>query len=240
MKMDKNKRKQMETLIYGVFDRLDPSGYNTEYYKEMLGNLNDKEFDSMMKKIADDKDSYLILNTVDYEVETSMDNVIDAAKYLGCPLWERIVLPVDSPDPNNPIVTEVEVPVIYIPVKRMQQMVQKKNSASVDISKRDKYNQVSQGDKSGRSSDMENFGLVTLNADNILKEFLGPRADDSVAKADLYNQILENGYCSLNKITNRLANKTTLNYIDACLLAMGIKSDLITKGDVLKQSLMDE
>ena len=145
--MDKNKRKQMETLIYGVFDRLDPSGYNTEYYKEMLGNLSDKEFDSMMKKIADDKDSYLILNTVDYEVETSMDNIIDAAKYLGCPLWERVVLPVDSPDPNNPIVTEVEVPVIYIPVKRMQQMVQKKNSASVDISKRDKYNQVSQGDK---------------------------------------------------------------------------------------------
>ena len=51
MKMDKNKRKQMETLIYGVFDRLDPSGYNTEYYKEMLGNLYHQLFFSSSNQI---------------------------------------------------------------------------------------------------------------------------------------------------------------------------------------------
>ena len=84
---------------------------------------------------------------------------------------------------------------------------------------------------------MENYGLVVLQADEILKEFLGPRADDTVQKSEMYGAISEKGYCSLGALTNDVQNKTTLNYIDSCFLAMGLKSDLVTKGNILKQGM---
>lgn len=238
--MDKKLRKEMENTVYEFFSKLDPTNFNTNYYKEMFSAMSDKEFDAFMKRLADDPDMYLIKNNIDYEVDTKIEYIEAAAEYLGCPLYEYMIDPHYSSDPDNPMITKNKIPIIYLHDKRMQQMANKKNGHSIDISKRDKFNQVIGKDKNGRSSDMENYGLVVLNADNILKEFLGPRADDSVAKTDMYSQILEQGYTSLEHITNRLSNKTTLNYVDTCLLGMGLKSDLVTNGDVLRMTLEDE
>ena len=44
----------------------------------------------------------------------------------------------------------------------------------------------------------------------------------------------------MEHVETKLSNKTTLNYVDTCLLGMGLKSDLVTKGDVLRMSLEDE
>jgi hypothetical protein len=61
-----------------------------------------------------------------------------------------------------------------------------------------------------------------------------------VAKNDLYSSIALKGYASLNDLTDNVDNKTTLNTLDVYLIGCGIKSDLITKGVLLRKTLNEK
>ena len=107
-------------------------------------------------------------------------------------------------------------------------MLSKKNTYSLDISKRSlKTNQVSGDSKIARISDAENFSLSTIGADSALKEFLGPRADANDSKMELYKQISMYGYCYQKDLPNDLRKKQTLNTINSYLIGAGIESDLL-------------
>lgn len=240
MSIDKNKRKKIENLIYAVFDALDPSKTNTNKYMDYFEQLSDTQFDSFFKQFFADENQYLILDVVDYEREFKIENVEAAAKIMNVPLFEKVVMPFVNGDPNNPIVTKYEVPVGYAHEKRVQQILSKKNTTSTEISSRSAVtNQVVGKDKNARDSDQENFALVTLNATDCLRELLGGRADDMVMKNEMYSSIAQKGYVSLNQLTNNVENKTTLNTIDVHLIGMGIKSDLVTDGLVVKRTLKE-
>jgi hypothetical protein len=64
-----------------------------------------------------------------------------------------------------------------------------------------------------------------------------PRADDMVAKEEMYAAIAQKGYVSLNELTNNVDNKVTLNTLDVYLIGCGIKSDLITRGSYLRKTI---
>lgn len=232
------KRSQMEELIYKTFSALDPSGTNTEKYKAIFSKMSDSQFDAFFKKFFKNKDEYLILDVIDYERPLQLEHVENAAKQLGVPLFEKVAMPYINGDKKHPIVTKYEVPVGYLNIKRMQQILSKKNSTSTDISTRSSLTgQVTGHDKNARDSDQENFALVTLGAENTLREMMGPRADDMTMKTEMYSTISQKGYVSINDLTDKVENKTTLNTIDVYLIAMGIKSDLVTEGLMLKKTM---
>ena len=89
--------------------------------------------------------------------------------------------------------------------------------------------QVTGEDKNSRSSDMENLNLVAINANETLKELLGPRADDNVMKNEMLQQIALTGNVTLSNMTNDLENKTALNTLNVFFTGMGFRTDLITK-----------
>ena len=124
---------KMEKTIYNTFDALDPSGHNTERYKDMFSKMTDSEFDRFFKDFFDNEDEYLIWDIVDYERDATIEGIEKAAKVLNVPLFEHVVMPYASPDPDNPIATKYKVPVGYVHEKRVQQMVRKKNSTSTDL-----------------------------------------------------------------------------------------------------------
>lgn len=238
MAISKAVRKTMEETIYQVFDALDPSGTNTAKYKEMFSPMSDSQFDSFFKEFFATEDLYLILDTVDYERDLKIEQVEKAAKVLNVPLFEKVVMPFVNNDKEHPVITKFEVPVGYVHEKRVQQLLFKKNSTSTDISQRSALTgQVTGKDKNGRESDNENVALLALNSEHILREFMGPRADDMVMKQEMYAQIAKKGFVSLEELPDNVENKTTLNTLDVYLMGMGIKSDLITQGLVLKNSL---
>ena len=147
-------------------------------------------------------------------------------------------MPFANGDKTHPSVTKYEVPVGYLHIKRMQQILSKKNSTSIDVSRRSAITkQVINEDKNARESDQETFGLVALGATDMLRELMGPRADDMVMKKEMYSEISRKGFVSLNELTNNVENKTTLNTVDMYLCGMGIKTDLVTKGLALKKTL---
>lgn len=235
------KRKKMETTIYNFFDAFDKSGTNTKKYKEMFSVMSDGEFDTFFKEFFQDEDAYLILDIVDYEHTIKLEDIERAAKSINIPLFEYVWLQHITMDKSKAVCTRERVPVGYVHIKRTQQTVAKKNGISTDIDQRSALTaQVTGADKNGRESDLENTMLVSMNLPNVLKELNGPRADDIVMKNEMYRDIALNGYVNLSDLTDDVENKTTLNTVNVFLLGMGLNSDLVTKGLMLKNEIKKE
>ena len=59
-------------------------------------------------------------------------------------------------------------------------------------------------------------------------------------KQEAIGNIVKDGYLSINELEDDPANKTTLNTIDVYMLGMSLKSDLVTKGLMVKKSIKDQ
>lgn len=235
------KREKMEKLIYDTFDALDKTHANTEKYKAMFAGMTDAQFDKFFKDLFNDPNRYLILTVCDYEIDLKIEDIERAAKVLNVPLFEKVAFPHYTMDKNNVIVSKEAVPVGYAHIKRTQQILAKKNGLSTTIDTRSSLTgQVTAADKNGRESDLENSVLVSLGMTNVLKELNGPRADDPVMKQQMYTNINNDGYLSLEDLESDPANKTTLNTVDTFFIGMGLKTDLVTKGLMTKKTLNEE
>lgn len=227
--INKNKRTTMENLIYDFFNLYDPSGRNTEYYKNKFGAMTDEEFDKFFKVLFKQDFPYITATMVDYENPIEMKNIEKAADFLKVPIFERVVIPYASDDPNNPIITKHECLVGYLNLKRMQQINFKKLGLSTDTGERNMLTgQVTGHDKNSRNSDAETTSLLTIGAHESLKEFMSARADDMVMKREMNQKIMKDGYVSLQDLTDEPQNKTALNTTAAFFIGSGLATDLIS------------
>ena len=232
----------MEELIYKFFTLLDPTGANTAKYKAFFGKMTDEQFKSFFDKFFKDHSAYLTLDVEAYKNDLQMVNVYKAAKFLNVPLFETVMEPFfnknDDPNSGKISASARKVPVGYIHMKPVQQMVRKKNHTSLSIDQRDpRTGQVSGDDRTVQFSIDENYGLMAHNAKSLLKEFMSVRADDMVMKQEAYADIRKNGYVSMADLTDDVQNKTALNTFNVYLLAMHMKSDLVDPGYMLNRNL---
>ena len=91
-----------------------------------------------------------------------------------------------------------------------------------------KTNQVTGKSKTSRISDADNNALNVIGANFALKEFMGPRADSSDSKADMYRDISLYGYCYQKDLSDNINEKQTLNTVNTLLLGAGFETDLLT------------
>jgi hypothetical protein len=134
--------------------------------------------------------------------------------------------------------TRTRVPCGYLPIKRVQQMLSKKNSYNLKIDSRSaKTGQLNAEGKVAKISDSENYALSVIGADSALREFFGPRSDDFGKKQQLYQRISQEGYAYLKDLTSDVEGHKTLNAADVYLLGGGLKSDLVTQGLELVRTL---
>ena len=231
------KRKRIEALIIEVMDKLDKTGENAARYRKLMGAMSDAQFDSWMKKFATDEDAHFYLNVLPYHNEPTLDQVEAAAKVTGTQLHQYVYFRHDGAK-DNPVRTAVKVPVGYIHVRRLQQILAKKTSYSTDASKRSQLTgQLSGDDAVGRLADEEAYALKTVGAESILKELLGPRADNRDKRLQMYQAIERQGFVQYGELKGDLKNQPTINYLDTLLLAAGLKSDLIDKTELLRVSV---
>lgn len=237
---DEEAKKKMTDLIYKFFMAFDKTGTNVKKYKAIFEPLSPTAFRKWFKGFFMNEDAYLILDIVDYERTITFDDIERAAKVIKIPLFEYVYLPHVTMD-GKVIRTREEVPVGYIHLKRTQQTVMKKNGLSTSADIRSPLTgQVTGADKNGRESDLENIMMVALGMENCLKELNGPRADDMVAKREMLADIAKQGYVKFSDLTYDVGNKATLNTVNTYFLGMGLKTDLVTKGNMLKSTLKKE
>lgn len=236
MAFTKEKRKKIELIVLGVMDKLDKSKINSKKYKDFFANMSDMEFDKWIKRFLEDEDENFRLEVLPFKNEPSYQDIEAAAKLINVPLEEYVYLPMEKTSEGEPIRTKFKVPVGYLHIKRLQQIVSKKTNYSTSISKRNSMtNQVTGESKVARNSDMETQALYAMESNLIAKELLGARADNQSKKLAMYNMISRDGFVSQTAIdeAGSIFERSSLNMIDMYLLGCGLKSDLVTNDNVL-------
>ena len=238
------KRKKIEALVYKVFDQLDKTKANTKKYKDFFTKMTDKEFDTWAKKFLEGNDN-LQLEILPWKNEPSMDDIQGCAKSIGLPLEEYVYFRheggADENGERKIVRSRSKCCVGYISVRRLQQILSKKNSYTTDISKRNSItNQTSQSSAIARNSDSESNSMITMGLDASLREFLGFRADDQNTKTLAYNSISRDGFVRLKDLdqVEDISSKSTLNTLSAYLTSVGLHNDLLGDDLLLQATKM--
>ena len=214
----KEARKKVEERIYRVFDIVDKTGQNTEYYKAKFAKMSYAQFK--------------------YFFNPTIDQIMDALHYIKVPIEEKVSMPFINRNKEGKPVKSQPVLVVYMTLKRLKQMVQKKTGYSVNISKRDyRTGLLIDTDKNGNSTDREFESLVTLDLPETMKELSTYRADSMTAKAKFYNQINLTGMVSQKDVPVENDDSIARNLISAYLIGAHINSNLVNKDDYLPRTL---
>jgi len=234
----KNKRNKMEKLVYDVFNALDPTGANTKKYFNLFESMSNSQFNSFFRDFFNNDKEYFGVEIIEGERQLLIENAMNASKVLGIELWEHIYLPHQTMDLNNVVKSPTKVLVGYLNCKRTQQLVEKKNGMSISINKRNHMTgQVVDSDKNAQDSSVEATMLVSLGANDILRELHGPRSDDNVMKSKMFEDIAEKGYTQLEDMDYDKTNKQTLTLANTFMLGMNLKTDMITDSYLLPMSI---
>lgn len=216
-------REKAEELIYKVFDAADKTHTNSDYYKKIFATMDDNQF----KKFCERRLPFRF-HIKAFNVEPKMYDIINAFKVIKVPLLERVKLPYVYINENGePIETE-ECMVVYIHLKRMKQMITKKNHNSINAEKRDmKTGLLVSDDKGGKETDREFESLATMGLDYTMEEFARPKADALEAMAQMSSEILSKGYVSDKDITIAKDDSQGKKLLNAYLIGAHLHSNLI-------------
>lgn len=230
----KSARKRCEERVYKAMKIVDPTGQNTEYYKRKFAAMSDREFYDFFNQ-----DFPLKFQTKVFEIDPKITQVMDLLNFLGVPVLEKVAMPFLYTNKNGEPVSTQPVLVVYLPIKRLKQMVQKKTGYSVNISKRDyRTGLLIDTDKNGNSTDREFESLVVMGFDQTLRELASYRADAMGAKSLFYSEISNKGMVSQADVPVESEDSIARNLISAYLLGAHLKSNLIIPaGDYLPRTL---
>lgn len=220
-------RKKYETQLYALMDDLDPSGYNSELYKETFSKMSNKEFIQMCKNMISNDDQNFSFEIKQLEKPKdggiSLDKIKNIAKKYNIKLVEYMFMPFRNPK-GEPMCTYTRVPIVYAPIRRFfQQMLQHKNSISNNNTKLNPITgQVTSEDKTASTTNIQTYALTITNRKNALKEYLGPRSDDSVAKQEMLTQIENTGRFRLEDTNIQTHNKRSIKTSEVFAKAAGV------------------
>jgi hypothetical protein len=155
----------------------------------------------------------------------TLKQIQDAADFLNVPLEEYVYYR-HMVDGVN-IRTKHKVPVGYINIKRLQQMLSKKNQFTFDTKSVD----YATGEVKGKSkvhhiSNSETYMLLLQNSKNTLKEFFGPRGSNLDQKKEMKNKIATDGWVSLKDMPKAEEKNEAINSLDMYIISSGLRSDL--------------
>ena len=223
-------RKKYENQIYQLFDKLDESGYNTEQYKKNIGGMSDKEFIEMCIQMLKKDDFNLSLEIDTMHDSLTLKKIKKIAEDENVKLTEYVFMPFRNPG-GKPMCTLTRVPVIYSQIRRFfGQILQHKNSIS---NKNNRINpltgQVIDEDKTASETNIQTYALSVMNQKNVIKESLGPRSDDHVAKQNMLSQIENSGIYRMSNTTMRTENKQSVMTAEAFAQAAGIEMKFARK-----------
>lgn len=221
-------RKKYEEKLYQLLDDFDPSHFNSNKYRKAFAKMSNAEFINMAKTMLDpDHDDFIFsidINEMDRDNkdELTLEKVRKISEKWKIPLEEYVIMPFRNPeDPEHPMVTLTPIPIVYCQIRRFfQQMLQHKNAISNDNAKINPITgQVTGEDKTASTTNVQTYALTVTNEKKALKEFLGPRADDTVSKQQMLTEIEKTGTVRLDDLDIKTHNKQSINTVETFMRA---------------------
>lgn len=217
-------RLKAERLVYQVMDQLDPSGRNSDFWKAEFAKMNDDQF---KKYISGNFPFYFQTGAFK---EPSMDQISKALDILKVPLLESVYMPFKYKDANGRPMKTKPCMVVYIHMKRMKQLLTKKNGMSIDTKTRDMRTGLLTGvDKNGKESDHEFESLAISGLYSTMNEFSRPRADAMEDKSVMNNTIKTTGYVSIKDLPEDLNDSLSKNLLSTYFIGAQLMSNLVNE-----------
>lgn len=221
-------RKKYEESLYNLMDDFDQSGYNSQLYKDVFSKMSNKEFIQMCQNMLSNDAQNFSVEIKQMEKPKdggiTLEKIKNVAKKYNIKLVEYLFMPFRNPGGDEPMCTYTRVPIIYSPVRRFfQQMLQHKNSISNNNTKINPITgQVTSDDKTSSTTNIQTYSLTITNRKNALKEYLGPRSDDNVAKQEMLTQIENTGRFRLEDTNIQTHNKRAIKTSEVFAKAAGV------------------
>ena len=223
MAITKKLREDIECFLIEFMDKLDKTHINSEYLQEKWAKMSDIQFEQWLKKKYP-----LQLQVRAWEIEPVMKDFYDAADVVGCTILEKIAEPFLYVNKNGIPVNTKPALKMRLNIKKVQQIITKKNKVSIDINNRDfKSGRLMTEDKGAATSDKEQESLAVMGLYNTMDEFSTIKADAMNAKSQAYNQILTTGKVSKNDYKVAKDDSLARNIISAYMLASHIETNLV-------------
>lgn len=222
-------RLEAERLIYSVMQALDgKDSDNVDFWKEEFSKMSDEQF---KKYISNNFPFYY--QTKAFK-EPSMDQIVKALDILETPLLEQVYLPYKYKDKNGRPMKTKECLVLYLPIKRMKQILTKKNGMSISTDQRDmRTGRLLSDSKNGITSDREFESLAISGLYNTMKELSRPRADSMEDKSVMSNTIKVLGQVSLSDLPDEETDSLSKNLLSAYFLGAQLYTNLVNDEYVL-------
>lgn len=255
MALNIKNRKKVEKLIFNTLSKLEIGGLNAKKYKELFEKMSDVQFLAFFKKMQTDDTAHLYVETDLYgKNQITMDSIEEAAEFLNVPLEEYLYIQ-HKTDDGEIIRLPQKVPVMYIHLKRMQQLLSKKNISNVDIDSGNVRSRITGGlnatNKSGRFTDSDTQALLSATSETgtfnvspktneevpafpIMAELMHMRGDNNVIRANVLQQIAFSGEVSLLRTAEAMEGQPrsstrgqATQTLDVYYLGAGLKTDVM-------------
>lgn len=199
-----------ENEIYDILDAFDKSKYNSDQYRKLFNSMTEQDFKAYMKQLSTEE-QYISIDVDTAEKELTIDKIFKICDKINIKSHKYVLYKENVSDDGAQSITPHPALILYIPVKRLQQLLSKKNSASGNT---DKINPmtgaVTSDSKSASLNDTQSLGLVTTDQLNTLRELHGPRSDDQKSKFQMLHAIEEKGEVYLRDLNIDSKNKQSL------------------------------
>jgi hypothetical protein len=239
-------REECIKTIHDFMIIFDPSGNSAKIWETHFASFkNDEAFVKEVKRILDNPKLYFTpeIQSFNKSAQPKFNNFTKLAKMVGVELEEYVALPYlnENTSISAPTITLTKVPVGKLHLKRLQQIIRKKNKVTTHADKRDmRTGQVIQEDKGAKITDADMYTLTIIGATDVMKELYGPRADSFEAKEELYKQIREGtNLPRLSSLPDKIEDKIALNTLNNYILGASLVSDLVRSDYLLPITVED-
>lgn len=221
--IDPKAREEIEQLVYKLFDTIDTTGINSSYYRDLFATMNNADFYKFIERRLPFR-----FHQDAFKIEPKMFEIVNGFKLLNVPLIEKVNLPHVYVNKDGIPVKSKDCMVIYIHIKRMKQMVSKKNKTSMRVEKRDmRTGLLAQEDKAAKETDREFESLASYGLDEVLDEFRTVKADAMEASSAMLATILDKGSVSQKDYVVTRHDSLGRNMLNIYLTGACIHSNLI-------------
>lgn len=216
-------RFQCEKLIYDVMDKLDSTHTNSDYYRQIFAKMSNNDFYHFFERRLPIRFHFEV-----FKVEPKMEDIMAAFNILGKPLLEKVNMPHVYRNSEGVPVKSKECMVIYLHIKRMQQIVAKKSHVALNIEKRDpKTGMLTSEDKGAKETDREFEALASFGLEYTMDELSRVRADSMQAATEMNSIISAKGFISDKDFTVGKADSIAKNTLNVYLIGSNIHSNII-------------
>ena len=226
-------RLQCERMIYKIMEILDDPKKNNgetpnvDFWIRYFATLNDKQFEEFVTRPLS-----IYYQTSGLRREPSMININHALDEINVPLLEEVYLPYKYKDKNGRPMKTKKCLVLYIHMKRMKQLLTKKNGMSIDTKTRNAMTGLLSGpDKNGKSSDHEFESLAVSGLTNTMRELGRPRAAAMDDKSLMNSTIKTMGQVRLSDLQNDPTDDLSKNLLNVYFIGAGLMSSLVIDPD---------